>query len=167
MELTQELVKRSFDYKEDGNLIWIKKEHNSPIKIGDIAGSVNDIGYVIIGFNGKNHKAHRLIFLWHKGYLPAFIDHKETLSNRIQNLRECTRQENGRNRKSHKGSSSIYKGVSLNKKSNKWHAQTQVNNKRIYLGRYDDEKQAAIAYNNYAKENFGEFARLNIIEEDT
>ena len=39
-------------------------------------------------------------------------------------------------------------------------------NKKINLGTYKEEVQAAIAYNNKAKEVFGEFARLNQIPVD-
>ena len=68
-DLTVDLVKHLFDYdKETGNLIW-KVSNSHSQKIGDIAGSLMQrLGYVQIGINSKRYYAHRLIFLYHKGY---------------------------------------------------------------------------------------------------
>lgn len=93
------------------------------------------------------------------------IDHMDgdVLNCQKDNLRPCTRQENQRNSRSKNGSSSRYKGVSWNKQSKNW--QVYLNNpKQIYLGKYDDEDEAARAYNVAAREQFGKFAKLNEIE---
>jgi hypothetical protein len=63
-------------------------------------------------------------------------------------------------------SSSIYKGVSWHKKEKRWESRIGFNNKVIYIGRYLNEKEAALAYNSKAVELFGEYAYLNQIEED-
>jgi AP2-like factor, euAP2 lineage len=59
-----------------------------------------------------------------------------------------------------------YKGVIYikNKTMDKWRACIKINGKRISLGRYLTEKEAAIAYNKKAIELFGEFACLNSID---
>lgn len=92
------------------------------------------------------------------------VDHinGNTLDNRRSNLRPATRQENARNGKKHGSGSSQYKGVTWDANRHKWRAQIRVvpgNTK--YLGRYDDEKEAALAYNQAAQYYFREFARLN------
>lgn len=61
---------------------------------------------------------------------------------------------------------SNYKGVSYDKNRDKWMARLKHNGKIYNLGRYEIEKDAAIAYNKKAIEIYGEFANLNIIKEN-
>lgn len=93
------------------------------------------------------------------------VDHinGDTLDNQKHNLRACSRQQNTCNRKSATGSSSKFIGVSLFRESGRWKAQIQKHGKRIYLGLYDTEESAALAYDRAASELHGEFARLNFI----
>jgi hypothetical protein len=60
-----------------------------------------------------------------------------------------------------KRNTSGFKGVSLHKKSNKYHANIMVNQKLIYLGSFTDPVEAAHAYDEAAKYHHGEFANLN------
>lgn len=92
-----------------------------------------------------------------------FVDHKNqnTLDNRRENLRICSNAQNTCNRRSAKGSTSKYLGVSFFKKLRKWKAQTQKHGKRIYLGLFDKEEDAAKAYDTAAKQYHGEYANLN------
>jgi hypothetical protein len=62
-----------------------------------------------------------------------------------------------------KDSSSGYVGVSLDKRNKKWKAYISVNKKKIHLGYFLMEIDAAIAYNNAALFYFKEAAKLNII----
>lgn len=94
------------------------------------------------------------------------IDHKDGngLNNQRENLRFCTRSQNQWNGGSfNKNKSSKYKGVSRTKRGKEYRAIIYLNNKKISLGSYNLETDAAIAYNNAALKYFGEFARLNII----
>ena len=94
------------------------------------------------------------------------IDHKKNngLDCTKDNLRFVTRSQNAMNRRKKENySSSIYKGVSFYKPSNKWRAQIKINKILIHLGYYDDPKQGAEAYNLKAIELFGEYAHLNKI----
>lgn len=84
----------------------------------------------------------------------------DTLDNRRANLRTCTHQENTRNAKP-RAHSSKYKGVAYSRQAHKWIAQIRHNNKLIYLGAFDDEADAARAYDDRAIKLFGEFAYLN------
>lgn len=90
------------------------------------------------------------------------VDHinRNPLDNRIENLRFCSSVENNRNRASSTGLSK-YKGVTFDKRRKKWYAQTKLSGKRVHLGTFENERDAAIAYNVYAQRNFGEFALLN------
>lgn len=82
------------------------------------------------------------------------------LDNRRENLRVCTRSENQRNMRP-RGGYSQYKGVTLFKRDAKWVARIWFDGKKIYLGKFDDEKAAAMAYDSAATNFFGPFARTN------
>jgi hypothetical protein len=95
-----------------------------------------------------------------------FVDHinGDTLDNRRENLRVCTRKENNQNcNKRGTLPKSKYKGVVWVKKVGKWKAQIKSDKKTIYLGYFKDELLAAKAYNSAAILYFGEFARQNKI----
>lgn len=73
------------------------------------------------------------------------IDHinHNTLDNREINLRKCTIKENNENRKGAKRTnSSNIRGVSFSKKQKKWIARIGVNYKNIWLGSFEDIKDA-------------------------
>lgn len=163
-ELTQEILKELFDY-QDSELYW--KKSGKGRKFGVPAGYVIN-GYRQIGVNNKPYYTHRLIFLFHHGYLPKFLDHidGDKSNNNINNLREATLSQNQWNRKknkSHNGkpTSSKFKGVSLHKASGKWLAQIQIDGKNKRLGLFTSELDAANAYNRAATEAFGKFTKPN------
>jgi len=60
-------------------------------------------------------------------------------------------------------SSSIYKGVSWHRNEKKWRSRIRYNYEFISLGYFHNEIDAAKAYNQKARELFGEYAYLNII----
>lgn len=88
------------------------------------------------------------------------VDHRDHngLHNWRNNLRPCTTQQNIWNQRKKK-SRSAWKGVKPC--GSKWRAQITVSGKRIHLGYYVEEKDAAIAYDKAARRYFGEFAYLN------
>lgn len=102
--------------------------------------------------------------------LPDYIgqvDHKDRdcLNNLESNLRIATHLQNCANRGPWKGSSSLYKGVTwdkrTNKKTGKWKASIEIQGRVKHLGLFDSEKAAAKAYDYSAVTYFGEFAHLN------
>lgn len=118
--------------------------------------------------NRKTIRMHRLIMKAPKG---KEVDHinGDGLDNRKLNLRICNRNENQKNQKNtiflkrRKNVTSKFKGVCWHKKSNQWTSQAGLNKKRIYLGIFRNEINAAKAYDEFAKKNFGKFARLNFV----
>lgn len=88
-------------------------------------------------------------------------DHKnqDKLDNRRENLRPATSSQNRVNRPSLNHTSS-YKGVSK-KKNDRWQAYIGKDNKILWLGTFDSEIHAAMAYDLWAKELHGEYAYLN------
>lgn len=55
--------------------------------------------------------------------------------------------------------------LTANPKYKKWTAYCKTKEKRYYLGSFDTEKEAAEAYNKKVIDVFGEFAKLNVIED--
>lgn len=165
MEITREIVKTNFDYK-DGLLIW-KVKFCSKIRIGEVAGCIANHKGILrrhIRINGTLYLASRLIFLWHHGWLPEIVDHKDRnpINDRIENLRAANHTQNSVNCSSKKNSSSKYLGVNF-KNGKYWQANIRINGKKTYLGYFKTEEDAALAYNEAAKIHHGEFANLNII----
>lgn len=87
------------------------------------------------------------------------VDHRngDGLDNRRGNLRRATRGQNGRNRRA--WGRSRFLGV--NRSRGRWLAQIRVDGRNRFLGRFDDEEEAARAYDRAALEHAGEYARLN------
>lgn len=96
-------------------------------------------GHQIIAMTFLNHKPNG-----HK----RVVDHINfnRLDNRVENLRIVSQRENT-NRK-HINSSSKYVGVSWKKKNKKWTANIRHNGKQEYLGLFNTEVEASIAYKN-------------------
>lgn len=93
------------------------------------------------------------------------VDHADGngLNNRRYNLRPCNQAQNQGNRRKigTRNCSSKFKGVSWNVRLQKWAAYIRKNYKRIHLGFFSDESEAALAYDAAARKHFGEYAKLN------
>lgn len=170
--ITQNDLKEFLHYDPvTGAFTWAKTV-NSSAKKGNTAGSVGEKGFIHIcmkanGVKRVNYKAHRLAWLYVYGYMPPMIDHKNGIrsDNRLNNLRECNVTENQRNQKKRIGGSSRFKGVRWDKRRKVWVAAITVDYRTEYLGRFNNEEQAARAYDTAARERFGEFARPNFPEQ--
>lgn len=95
------------------------------------------------------------------------IDHVNGngLDNRRENLRPCTRSQNGGNRLKHTPSSSRFKGVSVHPLDpTRWKATIGGQGVRRHLGLFSSEVEAALAYDRAARGQWGEFAALNFPE---
>lgn len=158
--LTQDLLKELFLYK-NGCLFWKQAKSNN-IKLFDQAGSASNTDrYLRVMINKTSYKVHRLVFLYHHGYLPKYIDHinGDTFDNRIANLREATYDQNNQNARIRKDSTSKIKGVYLHKSSNKWAASCQVAKKRTHLGLFGTIEEAEKAVKSFREQHHGSFAR--------
>lgn len=111
------------------------------------------------GNYNKTTYMHKLIKGLNSCYQTDHIN-RDTFDNRKSNLRLVTHRQNLLNQASTKGTSK-YKGVSYHKKDKKWRARIYVNKKCKFLGNFDTQELAAIAYDNEAKVAFGEYAYLN------
>lgn len=128
--------------------------------------NMGGIYYVATWVQGKNVYLHNFILG------VKWVDHRNnnTLDNTRENLRPCSKTENGANKDkcvTYAGhtTSSQYKGVYWSKANQNWYAQIGIKGKSTHLGTYKTEVEAARAYNLAAVKLFGEFARLNVIRE--
>lgn len=103
---------------------------------------------------------HRFIMDCPQDMVVDHINH-DTLDNRRINLRVCTQQENMYNSRPRKDSTSKYKGVYFDKIRGRIFSSIYHNGSSNFLGYYETEEEAALAYDEKAKEIFGEFANLN------
>lgn len=85
----------------------------------------------------------------------------DRMNNLRSNLRECTVAENNANSPARRGSTSRFKGVSMDSSRGKWISSIQVSGRTKHLGRFRDEASAAIAYDRAAIQAYGKYARLN------
>ncbi len=122
------------------------------------------IGYASTSVGGRKNKKmiymHRLIMGVTKR--SESVDHinKNKLDNRKSNLRICSHKQNCGNSSKPKGKhTSKYKGVYWDKARNKWTARFS----RKFLGRFETELDAALAYNKGAIKIAGKFANINKI----
>lgn len=92
-------------------------------------------------------------------------DHEDDngLNNRRSNLRPATRTQNQQRQRPHKNGTSRYKGVCRYKDN--WRAQIRVKGRRVWLGDYRSEPEAAIAYDRACIKHFKRFARPNLAGE--
>lgn len=157
--LTQDLLHEVFEY-HDGALYW-KVNKGSRARIGDKVGSLQNRGYLSVRLNKKLYLTHRLIYLYHNGVLPEFIDHinGNKLDNHIENLRPATLAQNGFNAKLSNRNTSGVKGVSWNKRYNKWEAYLNKQNKRTCLGSFSSLEEATNAVTKARENHHKEFAR--------
>jgi hypothetical protein len=121
------------------------------------------------GYAGRREKGkfiamHREIMQPPKGMLVDHIDANKANNCRF-NLRVCTYAENQHNKRKQHGAVSRFKGVTYSKRYDKWCAHCRTKGEPCHVGYYDDEVEAARAYDRAAVERFGEFARLNFPNE--
>jgi hypothetical protein len=156
--ITQDQVKHLFQYN-DGSLYW-KNPTSLKIKPGDLAGGKHNSGYLMIKINCKRYFVHRLVFLYHRGFLPSQIDHidGDVHNNRIENLRECNNQQNSQNRKLSNISMSGVKGVSWDKRKRKWTVSITVGNTK-FRKQFDDFDLAELVAIEVRDKYHKEFAR--------
>jgi len=123
-------------------------------------------GYWFANYKGKLYPVHRVLwFLDGNGQIPEGyeVDHidRNGANNRRTNLRLLTSTEQKFNCLSRKSGTSQYKGVSWLNSKRKWKSQIQINGNKVFIGYFNTELEAAVAYDNYAKAYAPDCAVLN------
>jgi hypothetical protein len=112
-------------------------------------------------FNGKQKmtsvRMHRVVMegvIGRELKQKEFIDHinHDPLDNRRDNLRIATTRQNNQNRKDKFKKSSEYPGVCWSDSRHKWRASITLNKKHTHLGYFEDEREAAKAYEQACRE---------------
>lgn len=119
-------------------------------ELGTISKST---GYVSFRKNQTFYIVHRLIYeAFHNVKLTPdqHINHINRIrhDNRIENLELVTNQQNSQWSTNRTG---VYKGIQWNAEKNKWRAELKYNYKNHFLGYYENDIEAAKAYNDFAQ----------------
>ena len=154
---------------ESGHIAWKSRNDIAPKcdarRKGKIAGCYSKKDKcIIIGINGKTYLSHRIAWLLHYGTWPKYIlDHIncDRTDNRISNLRDATQAENLSNRGVTKRNTTGIKGVSFDKKNNRYFGRINSNRKSFYIGSWKTIEEAVEPMANAYNKIHGEFARLN------
>jgi hypothetical protein len=151
------LTQGKFALIDDEDFWDIIKYHWSAVE-----DKTRDVWYAVRQYNKKSVYMHRHILGITNKLKTDHID-GNGLNNQKYNIRACTDSQNQMNVNKRIENSSKYKGVSYHKKWNKWVANIRIHGKRIYLGGFISEIEAAQIYNQKALELFGNFAKINDI----
>lgn len=134
--ITQEILKKHFRYL-DGYFIRIdSKRKSDPRNIKS--------EYQTTMFKGKLYKTHRLIFMYHHGYIPEQVDHIDgnKHNNKIENLRPATQSKNSMNIKLRSDNTSGSKNVYWEGDRKKWRVIVHKQGRSVYSKRFDDKELA-------------------------
>jgi hypothetical protein len=148
--LTQTRVQELFEYHPDCGA-FIRKSNRHLVEGAAVT------------IDGKKYELTHVIWLHYYGVWPkALVDHKNRIraDTSITNLREATHQQNGFNllQFNPTGLKGIY---NCGRKSKPWQAQIRINGKKVNLGRFATQEEAAEAYRQAAAQHHGEFACLS------
>lgn len=169
MPVPPEHIKDCLKYDPDtGIFTWLisTRSYAGKINPGDAAGSQKletTQGYIMIGFEQKIYRAHRLAFWFMTGEMPprgADIDHADgdRSNNRWANLRLATRAQNNWNNHNRRSDNvSGHVGVSWHDQTQKWLARITVDKKIIHLGIHSELSQAVAARREAEQRYCGQF----------
>lgn len=143
-------LKDYFLYK-DGKLFWNKSDLRR-VKKGQEASIKRPDGYLRVGFKGELLYVHRVVFYLHHGRWPKDgfeIDHinRDRSDNRIENLREVTRQQNAANRDLPSGRNFKDKGIYWVEDRQKYRVRLKLNGIFKHFGYFKELKDAEKARN--------------------
>lgn len=155
--ITQEYLNTLFEYRDGG---LYRRISRGPQHAGIRAGTKTKKGYIRVRVDGAFYMEHRLVFFMFHGRWPEMTDHINGIrdDNRIENLRECTPQQNAFNAKG-KGQRDLPKGIHFHKKRRRYCVYITVSGKRYYAGEHKELSNAIAALNKIRTKLHGNFHR--------
>lgn len=159
--ITQDELQSLLHYEPETGVFSWKVSPNRRIKVGSVAGTPQNRGYVNIKISGKLYLAHRLAFLYMTGeFPPDDVDHANGIKNDNywSNLRQATRSENNHNLRLSSANTSGVKGVTWNKPAGKWRAVICIQGKNRHLGYFTTIEAAETVVRSARIELHGAFA---------
>jgi hypothetical protein len=164
---TPDRLRELFNYDPDTGLLTRRASRNGALA-GSLAGSIDKDGYRWVRVDGARYAATSLIWTLRTGEWPKEqIDHRDPdgpkcdFGNRWENLRPASPMQNRWNSRSRKRSGTSVSAIGVEKKGNRFRSVINVDRKRIRLGYFKTETEAALAYDHAAKQWHGEFAYIN------
>jgi len=151
------LTKGQFAIVDDADFEWLsqwKWRYIPRSKHAAVGNAGREVGNTTVYM-------HRVIVDAPMGSEVDHINHN-SLDNQRLNLRITNHAGNLKNRAKYAKAASQFKGVTWHDQAQKWRAKIGVNGKRISLGLFDNELDAAIAYDRAAIIHHGEYASLNV-----
>jgi HNH endonuclease len=147
MKISAGRLREVLHYNPDTGLWTWLVSVNRGARAGSRAGTIIK-GYLRIRIDGQGYQASCLAWFYMTGEWPIReVDHRDTdkANDRWINLREASSAENNSNRRMFKNNTSGFKGVSWDRKAQKWRVQIQRCGSKIFLGfRYTPEEGAAL-----------------------
>ena len=157
--LTAERLREVLSYDPlTGVFLW-KVSTGRRVRVGGVAGYLDEDGYLRIRIDGTAYRAHRLAWLYAHGHWPADqLDHRNRVrsENWIDNLREATNAQNHQNLSLSVRNRSGHIGVAWHKSAGKWRARLRVRGKVINAGSFE-RIEDAVAARAKAKAEYHEF----------
>ncbi len=146
--VTAERLRELLDYDPETGIFRWRVDRGDRYKAGTVAGGRTQVGYWHIRVDGRLCQAHQLAWLHVHGVWPdGFLDHRneDKADNRIANLREANKVQNGENiTASSRRSKSGYRGVTRHQKG--WRATIRAGGKWRLIGTYTTAEEASAAY---------------------
>jgi hypothetical protein len=150
VDFTAQRLRELLHYDPETGVFTRRVQTSNRIRVGDVAGSINDKGYLNIRVDVRQRFAHRLAWLYVYGVWPQHqIDHINGVrdDNRIVNLRDVTKSINMQNqRHACSNNKSGLLGASWNKARSCWQAQIKIGGMVKFLGRFESATEAHAAY---------------------
>lgn len=166
MELDKIKELLEIDLTSPSGLRWKVTRTGTALANG-IVGGLQSNGHYRMKIDNKDYYNHRIIYaLYHNleiDQLPKYLDHidRNPSNNNPLNLRPATLSQNQGNRSLSKNNTSGIKGVSWNKKAQKWKAVLMMNGINTFLGYFEDIEVAKRVYEEASRSYFGEFSNTS------
>jgi len=148
-------IAQHFSYDPSTGLLWKYKKLWRNDKLGT-PNKVDSHGYLVVRFQKKYYKAHRIAWFLQTGEQPpVMVDHRnrQRLDNRWDNLRAADASVNGTNAKVRKDNVSGATGVYFVVAKNRWLASINLRGRKFHIGTFTN-KADAVAARSAAKNSF-------------